>query len=160
MNLRVSRHRSESAHSLPEAIIAALLLGTMVISLYAGFSSGFSMVRASREDLRAAQIVLERMETLRLYTWSQLQDTNQYLPVRFTEYYNPLGNADDSGVIYSGHVFTSRPASINPSVFYRTNMLEVTVKVYWTNRVGDQTVLRSKQMQTYISRYGMQNYLP
>ena len=161
MNVRVSKCGGESAHSLPEAVIAALLLGTMVISLYAGFSSGFSIVRSSREDLRAAQIVLERMETIRLYTWSQLQDSNRYLPSRFTEYYNPSGTAEDSGgVIYSGHVFTNRPTSIHPSIFYRTNMIEVTVKVYWTNIVNGETVLRSKQMQTYLSRYGMQNYLP
>jgi hypothetical protein len=159
MNLRVSKCGSESAHSLPEAIIAALLVGTMLISLYAGFSTGFSLVRSSQEELRATQIILERMEGIRLCTWTQLQDTNRYLRPTFTEYFNPSGQTNQStGLIYTGQVTTNRPTAIPASVFYRTNMLQVTVKVYWTNRFAGQEILRSKQMQTYVSRYGMQNY--
>ena len=83
MILRTSKHKGESAHSLPEAIIAALVVGTMLVSLYAGFSSGFTIVQSAREELRATQIILARMESIRLYTWSQLHDTNNFLKPTF-----------------------------------------------------------------------------
>ena len=41
-------------------------------------------------------------------------------------------------------------------------MRAITVTLYWTNysKKPNQTqVVRSRQMQTYVARYGMQNYL-
>src|SRR6185436_18315970 len=96
------RRRGEAAHSLPEAVIAALVVGIMTVSLYAGFSSGFTMMRSTREDLRANQILVGRLESLRLYRWDQLQDTN-YVSRSFTEYYDPSGLTNSSaGTIYAG----------------------------------------------------------
>ena len=39
-------------------------MGIVLVTLYAGFSSGFSVVRLNREDLRATQILEEKMESL------------------------------------------------------------------------------------------------
>ncbi len=61
---------------------------------------GFAMVRSSREDVRATQIMLQKMETLRLYTWSQLQD-NTYLVPNFTERFNPSAT---NGTLYYGTI--------------------------------------------------------
>lgn len=150
--------RAETGHSLPESIIAVLVVGMMLISLYAGFSSGFSVVQSAREELRATQIILQRMEAIRLYTWSQVLDTNNYLKPTFVEYYNPRGQTNGSGgAVYVGSILTGPPAAV--SAPYRTNMLEVTVKVYWTNYNGSLVILRSRQMQTYVAHYGMQNSL-
>ena len=56
-------------------MISVLIVGTLILSLYAGFSQGFSIIQTSRENLRATQILVQRMETIRLYTWSQVLDT-------------------------------------------------------------------------------------
>jgi hypothetical protein len=155
---RSDRRRAEAAHSLPEAIIAVLVIGVMLISLYAGFSSGFSIVQSSREELRATQILQQRLETIRLYQWSQLLDTNNYLAPTFVEYLTPAGQTNPAnGVVYYGSI-TLRPPPDLPEA-YRSHLREVTVKVYWTNQSGSTEILRSRQVQTHVARYGMQNYL-
>jgi len=155
-----ARQRTQAAHTLPETIIAVLVIGTMLVSLYAGFTSGFAIVQSAREDLRATQVLEKRMEAIRLYTWSQLLDTTNYLQPTFVDYFNPLGQSNQtSGVIYSGVIRTNPPAGVPVSAGYRTNMLEVTVRVYWTNYAGHEPIVRGRQLQTYVSRYGMQNYL-
>lgn len=158
VNTPKARRRAEAAHSLPEAIIAVLVIGVMLISLYAGFSSGFSIVQSSREELRATQILQQRLETIRLYRWSQLLDTNNYLTPTFVEYLAPSGQTNPAGgVVYAGTI-TLRPPPDLPAA-YRDHLREVTVKVYWTNQSGSTEIVRSRQMQTYVARHGMQNYL-
>ncbi len=161
MNLIVSKRRGEAAHSLPEAVIAALVVGIMTISLYAGFTSGFSMMRSGREDMRASQIISGRLEALRLYTWQQLQDTN-YVPAAFTEYFEPASATNSAGgTVYSGTIKVKKPGSGPLGVAaYKDNMVEVTVNLYWTNLAAGQPVVRSRQMQTYVARFGAQNHLP
>jgi hypothetical protein len=155
---RSDRRRAEAAHSLPEAIIAVLVIGLMLVSLYAGFSSGFSIVQSSREELRATQILQQRLETIRLYTWSQLLDTNNYVSPTFVEYLTPAGQTNPAGgTIYSG-IISLRPPPELPKA-YRHQVREVTVKVYWTNQSGGLEMVRSRQMQTHVARYGLQNYL-
>jgi len=151
------RRRGEAAHSLPEAVIAALVVGIMTVSLYAGFSSGFTMMRSTREDLRANQILVGRLESLRLYRWDQLQDTN-YVSRSFTEYYDPSGLTNSSaGTIYAGKILVRNPDLNGPlaAASYRSRMLEVTVKVYWTNNVAGEPTVRSRQLQTYFASQGM-----
>ena len=60
---------AELAFSMIEILVAMVVLGIMFVSLYSGFSSGFAVVQLARENLRATQILQEKMETIRLYTW-------------------------------------------------------------------------------------------
>ena len=66
----------ETAYTIPEVMVAVLVVAIMMICLYGGFSSSFTMTKIAREDLRATQILMQRMETIRLYTWTQLLNTN------------------------------------------------------------------------------------
>ena len=50
-----ARRASESGQTLVEVMVAMAVLGFMMVALYAGFSSGFAVVRVSRENLRATQ---------------------------------------------------------------------------------------------------------
>src|SRR4051812_17140595 len=94
--------RHEHAYTLIEVSVASALIGIMFVSLYSGIASGFSVVNLSRENLRANQIVLERMETIRLYTWSQIS-SNGFIPEKFTErFYPDIGTNGGSGTLYSG----------------------------------------------------------
>jgi type II secretory pathway pseudopilin PulG len=147
-----------TAYSLPEAIIAVAIISLMMISLYAGFSAGFTIVRSARENLRATQIMLQRMETLRLYTWNELLYTNNFQNVTFVESFDPLGQvAGSGGTVYTGDIALSVPTNL-PSA-YENDMLMVTVSVYWTNYNNKVPQVSRRQMQTYVARYGLQNYV-
>src|SRR5258708_35214270 len=60
--------REAVAFTLTEVVVSLFVLGIMVVSLYAAFSSGFAVVRLSRENSRATQIIVQRLANLRRYT--------------------------------------------------------------------------------------------
>jgi len=149
--------RGTLAYTLAEVLIAIFIVAIMGITLYAGFTSGFASVKLSREDLRATQIMLKRMEGIRLYTWSQVTN-NSYLSPTFVALYDPLGTTNQaSGAIYAGKVDRTVPAGLPAA--YQNNMRAITVSLYWTNYNGNTKIVRSRQIQTYVSRYGMQSYI-
>ncbi len=138
--------------------MAAVIVGGMIISLYACFSSGFAAMQATRENLRSTQIMLQRLEAVRLFTWKQVQDTNNYLKPIFTDSYDPLGRTNNTaGTAYTGFVSNSIPADVPGD--YRNNMRTITLTVYWTNYSGNKQIVQSRQMETRVARYGMQNYV-
>ena len=146
-----------NAYTMVEVMMGVCILGIMIVSLYTGFSSGFTVVQLSRDNLRATQILLQRMETVRLYNWNQILNTNSYLKPVFRDRYDSQGK---NGTEYYGTIQTALPDISN--VAYRTNMRLVTVTLYWTNysqKPNPTVVVRSRQMQTCVARYGMQNYL-
>src|SRR3989442_9141532 len=87
---RMCGRRGQCAYTFAEVLVAILIVGIMAVSLFACFASGFSLVQSAREDLRATQIMLQRIEAIRLLTWSQVLDTNSYLKPTFVDYYDPL----------------------------------------------------------------------
>src|SRR2546428_12992258 len=72
----------QSGHTLVEVMVSLSVLGFMVVSLYAGISSGFAVLRVARENLRATQILQERMEVLRLIRWDDVAPG--FIPTTFT----------------------------------------------------------------------------
>ena len=154
---RAKRDHSEFAFTFVEVLIAALVIGLMGFSLFACFSSGFTIVKSSRENLRATQIMLQRIEAIRLFTWNQVLDTTNYLKPTFTDYYDPQSPVANEGSVYSGFVTSSIPADLPAA--YRTNMRTITITLYWTNYNGTQSVVRSRQVATRVARYGIQNYI-
>src|SRR6266705_2760614 len=104
--------RPQAAYSLVEVIVAVCVLGTLTVSLLGGFSSGLMMVRLERENLRATQILVQKMETARLMTWSQLSDT--HVATRsFIDHYDPIGLSTNSGgATYRGLVSTNLPSGV------------------------------------------------
>ena len=149
--------RALLAYTLAEIVVAISLLGLITVSLFAAFSTGVVMVQLARENLRATQILTQKMELVRLFTWEQIADPAQAAPA-FTEWYDPA--SPDPGVMYAGSVSVTAPATEVPAD-YRNNLRMVTVTVCWTNYLhGSSTPIpRSRQMQTCVARYGMQSYL-
>jgi type II secretory pathway pseudopilin PulG len=145
----------ECGHTLVETMMAVVMVGFMMTSLYAGFTFGFRTVQMTREDLRATQILEQKTEALRLCTWSSL--TN--LPISFTTLYDPTSVQNGGGTIYTGYITTNAADSIPNSAGYKSNMCLAMVTIYWTNYVGKQALPRSRQMQTQMARYGLQNYI-
>jgi prepilin-type N-terminal cleavage/methylation domain-containing protein len=158
---RTSKFATPAAYTLVEVIVAVLILAVMLISLYGGFSSGFAVVKLARENLRATQIMMQKMETVRLLKWTQLLDTNNFLQPAFQDYYDPSAtNANAYGATYRGFVSTNAATGISPD--YAANMRAVTVTIYWTNYprgITNTPIVRLRQMQTLVAKYGMQNYV-
>jgi hypothetical protein len=125
----------------------------MTVSIFSGMSMSTVQTRIAREDLRATQVMLERLEGIRLFDWNQLTNTT-LCPATFTNSFNPMADGSSKGVIYYG-TMTVTNAVITPAPSYTSQMLAITVSVSWTNfGVGHQ-----RQMQTYQAQYGMQNYV-
>jgi len=159
----ISRRKivAPAAYTLVEVIVSVLVLSLMLVSLYGGFSSGFAVVKLARENLRATQIMMQKMETIRLLKWSQLLDTNTFLQPAFLDYYDPSAtNANAFGAMYRGFVRTNVATGVAPA--YADNMRAITVTIFWTNYsqgISNTPIIRTRQMQTLVARYGMQNYV-
>lgn len=159
LNTQRLSSRKEFAFSLVEACVGAMIVLVVFVSLYAGISTCFHATRAVRENLRATQIMLERMEGIRLYNWNQLAFSN-WIPTFFTNYYYPLTNRGESpGIPYVGRFTVANVPFPSPAPSYANDMRLVTVQIWWTNIVGTNQLVRTRQMQTYVSRMGLQNYV-
>jgi Tfp pilus assembly protein PilV len=156
MKIDISRLNSAwRAFTLVEVLVAALITTVMMTGLFAGISYGFTEIQLSRENLRATQIMLEKMEGIRLYTFDQLTSSNMFSS-SFTAAYYPLAEANESaGLTYYGNFTISDPGT---GTVYNDNFRQVTVSVSWTNSYGASKIARNRQMQTMIGRYGIQNY--
>lgn len=153
-------NRRARGFTFAEVLVAAGILGFMGTSLYAAFAAGFCLIQSTRENLRATQIMVQKLEAVRLFTWSQVCDSTDYLKSTFTEVYDPVGvNNGTSGAHYTGIVTASVPAVGELPEAYRTNMRTITVSLYWTNSTGASAIVHERKMTTRVARYGMQNYI-
>lgn len=134
-----------------EVLVSIAVLGIMFVSLYTGFSAGFAIIKLARENLRATQILQEKMETIRLYTWEQV-NTAGFIPTNFIENYYATATNDVSGLRYTGSVSVAT-APISES--YSNDLRQVSVRVEWTSA----GVNRNREMSTWVARHGLQNYI-
>ena len=154
--IRNTRNSSRSraprlAYSIIEVLVAIAVLGIMFVSLYTGFSAGFALIKVARENLRATQILQEKMETIRLYTWDQV-NTKDFIPDTFIENYYATSTNDVSGLRYTGTVSIAS-APIKES--YADEMREVTINIAWVSS-GQP---RRREMKTFVTRHGLQSYI-
>ena len=133
--------------ALVEILVASAVLGFSVVSLYSAYSFGFALIRLSQENVRADQILLQKMETLRVYPWSQTAPGSGIIPAGFTETFSP--GAASCGAVYSGTIDIA-PAPVSES--YGGTLRQVTVTLNWTSG----GVSRSRSMTTFVSRNGIQ----
>ena len=144
-----------SGFTLIESAVALTIGAIMLTSLYGCFASGFATVKASRENTRATQILLTKMEAIRLCTFDQLTNT-VYNPRTFTGSFDPTDDATRSGeVVYNGTFATSVPSVGSLPDSYRTNMLLVSVTLNWTSGQMQHT----RTMQTYAARDGISGFV-
>lgn len=136
--------------TLIEAAVAAGLIGLLLVSLYGGFSMGFTAVQIARENERATQILLQKAESIRLCNWTQL-NTPGFVPTNFTEALNP-DDTNKLGLLMSG-VVTIANATTNTA--YSNALKTITISLTWTN----SRVQHQRQLQTLAAQYGMQNYI-
>lgn len=140
------------AFTLTEVLVAVGVVGVLFVSLYLAFSAGFSMIRVTRENLAATQIMTQRAETIRLYTWTQLLDPT-FFKTNFTE------DATASlGTTYHGNIVLSVPTYLGfPPPSYLNDLRTVTISVRWTNSFG-KPMPHYREMQTQVAKHGLGNY--
>ncbi len=145
---------AQAGHTLIDVMMGVAVLGLMLASLYAGFTSGFAMLQVARENLRATQILEERMEIIRLVRWADLETGTGFIPGTFAVPFDASGptNAAVSGLTYYGTV-TITNAPIEAS--YTNHLRMIQIDLTWTSG----NVSRKRQMSTYVSEYGLQNYI-
>ncbi|HZT23351.1 MAG TPA: type II secretion system protein [Verrucomicrobiae bacterium] len=154
----------QRAYTLVEVVCSALIGAILFAALFSGINAGYRIVRQERENLRATQVILTRMEGLRLEAWGTNQLFNPALvPTNFTDSFYPLGlggSTSSTGVVYSGTMqITPGPYTNNPPA-YNTNLALVTVTVTWTDQVPDgRNLVHTRTMRTYVAQYGVQNYI-
>jgi len=122
------------------------LLTLVVVGFYGAFSFGFSTIKLSQEDLRASQILLQKLETLRVYDWSKI--TNGYVPTNFTAFY-----ATNGGTTYAGTIAIDL---VPMAESYSNTLREVTVALSWVSTGAP----RYRVVTTLVSQNGIQTYKP
>lgn len=142
--------KSGAGFTLVETLVAMGLGSVMMAALYSCFGTGFSALRAAREDLQATQIMLNRMERIRLCTWSQVTNP-AYNPPVSTEYFDPGDNQIPCRVTFKA---TVPPVGSLPEA-YRNDLLLVTVQVIWTSG----HIQHRRSLQTYVAKNGIQSYV-
>src|SRR5437867_13036535 len=94
MHLRPKRDRCARGFALAEAVVGVGVVGMLVAALYTAVTTGFTTEQLDREDLRATQILIEKMDQLRVISWEQLLDST-VVPNSFVATFNP----DDTPVL-------------------------------------------------------------
>ena len=148
--LSTSLRRRVAAFSLVETTLSMAVIGTTVAALLSGITTGTFSMRMARENLRATQIMLEKVETIRLYSWDQIT-TAGFMPTNFTATYDPQGGTN-VGLTYNG-TMTITPAPITSS--YSNDLRKVTVHLAW--QTGN--VPRSRDFSSYVARNGIESYI-
>jgi len=144
------RNTGARAATLVEVIVSIALITISCAALLAALGYGFKLTKSLRENQRATQIMLEIAETLRLYSWDQV-NSNGFIPSTFVAHYDPQ-DPTNPGISYHANVtVASHPSAAN----YGTNMRVVTIVLNWTNG----TMPQSRTLLTAISKDGLQNYV-
>jgi prepilin-type N-terminal cleavage/methylation domain-containing protein len=156
MSIRVfNKRQRQGAFTLPEVLVGVAILAILLVTLFAAFGMGFTVIRSTREDIRATQILTQKIEGIRLCTWSQL--TNQ-CPTSFQDTYSTVGNSNS--LIYHGTITQGSNSDLPTN--YRGKVKLITVTVTWSTIKSGATqtiVTHSRSMQTQSAFYGLQNYL-
>ncbi|MDA1277128.1 MAG: type II secretion system protein [Verrucomicrobia bacterium] len=146
------RSKESAAFTLVEVLISVALIGVVFTSFYAALSAGLVAVGEARENLRATQLLTEKMEEFRTFSWAELNGGN--IPATFTAYFYPTNasNPTEGGVIYTG-VVTIASSGISES--YSNDLRKVIVNLTWVSG----NIQRQRTMQTLASQNGMRNYV-
>jgi type II secretory pathway pseudopilin PulG len=144
--------RLEHGTTLPEVLTASAILAISIAAIMTAVFSGFLVVERLRENQRATQVILEKLETLRLYSWTQV-NTSGFIPEKFSEPYDPQAPNGAKGITYQGSI-AIEPFPHNAS--YKDEMRQVTVTLRWTSKGNLE---RSRTFVTYIAKDGVQNYV-
>jgi|ERR1044071_3430214 type II secretory pathway pseudopilin PulG len=147
--------KSNSGVSLAEVVMATAIIAMLGGGVVSSINYGLLVMRIARENQRATQVMVERLESIRLYNWDQVTTAN-FIPTSFTESYDPGNGTNTQGVIYYGQLRISNPSFSGGTPSYAANMRQFTVTLQWTNA---SRIPHSRTITTYVAKNGIQNYV-
>ena len=153
---------ARSGFSLVELLTGVVIAAMVYAAVFCGVSTAFRILGSSRENLRATQILVSRLEGIRLENWNLGQLTNTaYVPTNFIEYFYPAGmnTNGNMGTVYTGTLSVTVNPTMSGSPSYAPNLAQITVQVSWTNGVAGINNTHTRTMSTYVAQYGLQNYV-
>lgn len=143
--------RKEGGTSLVDVIMSVAVIGIMSTGIVGSLCYGFYTMGMTRENQRATQIILETVETVRLFNWDQV-NTPGFIPTTFTGVYDPQAPVGQQGITYYGTIQTN---TVNVGTTINSNMMLMTVSLAWTNR----GIPHHRSLDTMIARDGIQLYV-
>ncbi|MDB6122940.1 MAG: hypothetical protein JWQ71_1933 [Pedosphaera sp.] len=132
-----------------ETCVAVAVVGVFIVSLCGGLAMGTGIIRSSRERQRATQVMVEKFEMIRLYTWAQI-NSNGFVPTTFSAPFDP--KQTNGGLVYNGRLSISSATNTGA---YKDDLRQVTVQLTWTSG----SLVATQSMTSLVARYGMQNYI-
>ena len=151
--MQITGARKSQGFTLVESLISFVLFALAFVSIYGGITHGVTSMRMARENLRATQIMSEKLEVIRLYSWDRMNDPN-FLPRTFALRYAPGGGGHNTseGAIYQGNItIADAPITAN----YRPSLKLVTVRLTW--KTGSTP--RTRSMSTLVAVDGLHSYV-
>ena len=142
------------AFTLVDILVAMGLIGITLVGMLSGLGLVTSSVQWGREQARATQLMEEKLDTLRLYSWDQL-NTPGFINTNFVATYSTLSNGTSNGaggLTYTGNLIINAPPLTES---YSNVLKQVTVALQWTS--GGR--LHQTQMSTFVAQYGMQGFI-
>lgn len=147
--------KAEAAGTLVEVIVATVIIAIMGAGIITSINYGMFVTQLARENSRATQIILEKLESIRLYNWTEVTNTG-YVPTTFVNVYDPQAPTNYQGAIYNGTITVSNAAFTATTPGYANNMRQFTVTLSWTSNGG---LPHTRQLSTYVAKDGIQNYV-
>jgi len=149
----------QSAFTLAEVLMGAAVMSVVFVTIFSIMTVSLFISGNSRENLRATQIMLDKMEGIRLYSPTQLTNTT-FLLQSFTNWSSEtnnigMANVQGYGIMYTGTI-TIAPVTFSTS--YSSNMHQVTVNVGWVSG-GQGNIAHTRSMSTFYANQGLYNYV-
>ena len=154
MKLQFFKKRNRGV-TLLEIVMATAIIAVTGAGVISSINYGLCIMRIARENQRATQIMLEKLEAIRLYNWSQVTNSG-FIPTNFTAPYDPTGSASTRGTMYYGTMSVTTPAFTGTTPSYSASLRQFNVSVSWTNSGG---LSHTRSLSTYVAQNGIQNYV-
>ena len=129
----------QSAFTLVEVMVGVGVMGMMLVTLYAGIEFGLKEMRLARENIRATQVLEEKMEVVRLFNWDQVINLPGYIPTTFTApfFANNPTNPPPGSFTYTGTVLvTAAPLTDFSHTSSSTHRAETAAKANVSPLIG------------------------
>ena len=141
--------RARAAFTLMEIMVTVAIVGVVFVALCSAISANLRLVRLCRENQDTTQILTEKFEAIRLYAWDQI-NSNNFVPATFTI---PIDPGNTNGTPYYTGTVTIAAAPLSET--YSNELRLITVRLDWVS--GARPCSRS--MSSFVTRYGLQNYV-
>ena len=149
------QRKGESAGTLIEVVVATVIIAIAGAGIIGSINYGMFVAQLARENARATQIILEKLESIRLYNWTQVTNAG-FVPATFTDVYDPQAPTNFQGAIYNGTMTVADPVFGGSTPSYANNMRQFTVSVTW---MTNGRITHNRSLSTYVSKDGLQNYV-